>query len=81
MDVKIRRSTEVIISLDSEEVAGKLMRLLVEKVDFFSEPWANELYTALDALEVSEADYVELKEPSPPTDVINVNTPPVYPFP
>ena len=53
--VKIKRGvTEVLLSL-SEHEAGRIMNLIMHHSDFGDEPWANEVYDALEAQGIDEA--------------------------
>ena len=57
-EVKVQCDTKVILST-SEEEAGKLKKLLYDKLDFAKEPWAREIHDSLDDQAVAEHDYVE----------------------
>jgi len=60
MQVKVQRDTKVVIQMDVIE-AGKIMSLLLSKVDFAEEKWAGELYDSLSNNEVIDVPYTELE--------------------
>lgn len=53
-EVKVQRDTKVIFSVD-EHVAGRIKDLIGEHVEWHREPWAEELF---DALQDNEIDCV-----------------------
>lgn len=58
-EIKVQHDTKVIISL-SEQEAGKLKRVLCDRVDFEKEEWAEEIYEALDEQNVRAEEYEPL---------------------
>lgn len=65
MEVRVNRSTQVTISLDSEAHAGKIMSLLMEHMDFSKEAWARDLYDSLSEQEIAEHSYAALPDDAP----------------
>lgn len=57
-EVRKQNNPNIIIAF-SEEEAAKLKAILFQNVCFDGEPWAEDIYNKLDALEIHQAEYVD----------------------